>query len=157
MLRQYGWTEKYLCGLPGGRNSRLDELQAAILRAKLPHLDDWNLKRRSIAKSYNTAFRQLPLEVPYCEDTSYVGHLYVIRTGNRRRIQDRLKEAGIGTDVHYPIPDHLQPGIQPLLSRTGPLPVTERSCEQVLTLPCFPELTSEEQRSVIAQVLEAVR
>lgn len=104
-LRQYGWSQKYQVSLPGGRNSRLDEMQAAILRLKLPLLDGWNLQRRSIARRYNEAFAGLGMQLPVSLGEDYVAHLYVIRVRDRARFAAALKEQQIGTDIHYPIPD----------------------------------------------------
>lgn len=99
-LRQYGWGTKYHIELVGGRNSRLDELQAAILREKLPYLNACNVARREIAKQYNEAFSDLPLLCPSSLDEDYVAHLYVIQVGNREAFRDYLKRLGITTDVH---------------------------------------------------------
>jgi dTDP-4-amino-4,6-dideoxygalactose transaminase len=152
-LRQYGWTEKYRSAEPGGRNSRLDEMQAAILRAKLPHLDGWNERRRATAARYSSAFENLPLRAPCMPDESYVAHLYVIRTPDRVLIRDGLKAAGIATDVHYPIPDYRQASVAPQLQGAMPqLPLTEQCCDHVLTLPCFPEMTDAEVDTVIQAV-----
>ena len=101
-LRQYGWKTKYISEVPGGRNSRMDAIQAAILRVKLPYLDQWNQRRREIAARYDVAFGKRP-----CLGEDYVAHLYVLRS--RRPHRDRLRELlaakGIATDVHYPVPD----------------------------------------------------
>jgi dTDP-4-amino-4,6-dideoxygalactose transaminase len=158
LLRQYGWSEKYRCSIPGGRNSRLDEMQAAVLLAKLPHLEEWNRRRRTIAQRYNEAFAGLEVQVPCGEGPDYVAHLYVVRTRQRERVQASLKEAGIASDVHYPVPDYLQEGMRSVPGNTAVhLPVTEECCKQVLTLPCFPELTEQEQRVVIDRVRSALR
>jgi dTDP-4-amino-4,6-dideoxygalactose transaminase len=133
-LRQYGWTSKYRSTIAGGRNSRLDELQAAILRTKLPHLDGWNERRREIARQYGAAR----------VDSSYVVHLYVVRTPSRDQLRQTLAAAGIATDVHYPIPDYRQESVSLPLN----LPVTEKCCSEVLTLPCFPEMTGNEIEDV---------
>ena len=147
-LRQYGWRSKYNSEVAGGRNSRLDEIQAAILRAKLPHLDGWNRRRREIASRYNEAFRDLALIAPLVDD-AYVAHLYVVRSAQRNRIRQALAAAGIATDIHYPVPDYSQPS----MPSADSLPVTGDCCASVLTLPCFPELTENE----LARVTDAVR
>ncbi len=150
-LRQYGWSGKYDVAIPHGRNSRLDEMQAAILRNKLPLLDEWNSQRRSIAARYNEAFTGLPLLLPPSLDPDFVAHLYVVRTDRRDELRAHLKAKGVASDVHYPIPDHLQSAYssQPHM----PLSNTESACRSVLTLPCFPGLADHH----VATVIEAVR
>lgn len=149
-LRQYGWSQKYQVSLAGGRNSRLDEMQAAILRMKLPHLDNWNAQRRSIAKRYNEAFAGLGVKLPSSTGEDYVAHLYVLRVQDRPRFAAALKEQQISTDIHYPIADHRQPAYD--VGQAFALPVTEAACETVISLPCFPGLTDEEVRRVIDAV-----
>ncbi len=155
-LRQYGWGKKYVAEISGGRNSRLDELQAAILLAKLPWLNDWNARRRQVARRYNEAFAALPLQTPNCLDASldesYVAHLYVVRTAERVALQERLSAQGIGFDIHYPVPDHRQPCQQGRTFYAQELPVTERTGQQLLTLPCFPAMTEAEVERVIQAV-----
>jgi len=146
-LRQYGWTSKYRATVAGGRNSRLDEMQAAVLRTKLPHLDGWNARRREIARLYHGALAGSEVILPEPRDDS-VTHLYVIRSPHRERIRIALAAAGIGTDVHYPVPDHRQESVQRIAFRRTPLPVTEASAAEVLTLPCFPEMTDTEVREI---------
>lgn len=147
-LRQYGWSSKYTVAVPGGRNSRLDEMQAAILRVKLPHLDQWNAQRRAIAARYNSAFKSLPLQLPASVGEDYVAHLYVVRSDDRAGLAAFLKEQGVTTDIHYPIADHHQPAYQSSCT----LPVTESACDQVISFPCFPGLTDEE----VGRVIDAV-
>jgi len=147
-LRQYGWTRKYDVGLEGGRNSRLDELQAALLRIKLPLLDGWNQRRREIAKRYSDGIRHPRIAVPVIEDESYVGHLYVVHCDQRERLRSHLVEQGVGVDVHYPIPDHRQRVFADRYAGLS-LPVTERLSQTALSLPCFPELHDEEVEAVI--------
>jgi len=147
-LRQYGWGQKYTNELAGGRNSRLDELQAAMLSAMLPRLDEWNSRRRDIANHYSTAIRNAAIEVPPVAAEEFVAHLFVVRTQQRDRLRGHLSDHGIGTDVHYPLPDHRQPCFN---GRYGevPLPRTERDARTVLSLPCFPELTDIEVERVV--------
>lgn len=150
-LRQYGWGERYRIDVDGGVNSRLDELQAAFLRVKLPHLDTWNRRRRDILAAYadaaaGTRFRLLaprPGEVP---------HLAVGRHPDRAGLAGRLAGAGVGTGVHYPVPDHHQ---APVRARTGPTGAgqVELACSEVLTVPCFPHLRDAE----VEQVCDALR
>ncbi|WP_460120615.1 DegT/DnrJ/EryC1/StrS family aminotransferase [Pseudomonas sp. H3_G09] len=149
-LRQYGWSQKYQVAIPGGRNSRLDEMQAAILRIKLPHLHKWNADRRSIAKRYNEAFTGLDLQLPFSVAEDYVAHLYVVRVVDRSGFAASLKDKMVSTDIHYPIADHRQPAY--LIDSPLPLSETERACETVISLPCFPGLTDEE----VSRVIEAV-
>lgn len=148
-LRQYGWSQKYQVAIPGGRNSRLDELQAAILRIKLPLLDQWNASRRSIAKRYNEAFAKLDMVLPSSVNEDYVAHLYVVRVKNRADFSAALKEQGVNTDIHYPIADHDQPGYK---AESVSLKETELACQTVVSLPCFPGLTDDE----VSRVIEAV-
>ncbi|WP_242195771.1 MULTISPECIES: DegT/DnrJ/EryC1/StrS family aminotransferase [unclassified Pseudomonas] len=148
-LRQYGWTQKYQVSVPGGRNSRLDEMQAAILRVKLPHLDTWNEQRRAIAKRYNAAFAALDMQLPCSTGEDYVGHLYVVRVKARAQFAAALKEKSVSTDIHYPIADHKQPAYA---AKPAALSVTEHACETVISLPCYPGLTDEE----VDRVIEAV-
>jgi aminotransferase EvaB len=142
-LRQYGWETKYHAVHGGGRNSRLDEMQAAILRAKLPHLDAWNARRREIAARYTQGIRHARLSCPRATGEDYVAHLYVVVCDDRDALRAHLADAGIHCDVHYPIPDHLQPIVQGS-KISYRLPVTEDLAARVLTLPCFPELTDAE-------------
>lgn len=151
-LRQYGWEQKYTVTLPQGRNSRLDELQAAILNTKLPLLDQHNAQRRAIARTYQQAFAALPLQLPCSTADDYVAHLYVIRTPQRDALRQHLQQAGINTDIHYPLLDSLQPAYAP--SAPADLPVSRAACEQVLSLPCFPGLAPAQQQRVITAVCD---
>jgi dTDP-4-amino-4,6-dideoxygalactose transaminase len=154
-LRQYGWSARYQVGRRGGRNSRLDEIQAAVLRTALPFLDDWNARRRAIATRYNEGLTGLGLGLPPQPNEDHVAHLYVIRTEERESLRASLSSRGIGTDIHYPIPDHRQPS-RPSREDEPTVPVTEECCRTVLTLPCFPELKDEEVEEVVEAVREAV-
>ncbi|KZC19492.1 MULTISPECIES: DegT/DnrJ/EryC1/StrS family aminotransferase [Rhodanobacter] len=147
-LRQYGWTAKYRNELPGGRNSRLDELQAAFLRTMLPLLDGWNARRREIANRYSREIRNERIQVPPTSSEEYVAHLYVVQASDRTGLQQHLATAGVGSDVHYPTGDHRQPLFRDRFVSTT-LPSTEAACQSVLTLPCFPELTDDEATRVI--------
>jgi dTDP-4-amino-4,6-dideoxygalactose transaminase len=150
-LRQYGWQNKYDVTIPGGKNSRLDEMQAAILRVKLQYLDEQNQHRRNIARQYNQELTALPLILPNKLDNSYVAHLYVIRSENRDKISAYLLQQGIKTDIHYPIPDHKQEVLQQNYNNIS-LPETETACSQVLTLPCFAGMNDTEVNHVIEAV-----
>lgn len=147
-LRQYGWTAKYRNELSGGRNSRLDELQAAFLRVMLPLLDGWNARRREIANRYSREIRNERIQVPSASGEEYVAHLYVVQASDRTGFQRHLADADIGSDVHYPTGDHHQPLFYDRFVSTN-LPSTEAACRNVLTLPCFPELTDDETTRVI--------
>ncbi|MGH8420467.1 MAG: DegT/DnrJ/EryC1/StrS family aminotransferase [Pseudomonas sp.] len=149
-LRQYGWEKKYQVALPGGRNSRLDEIQAAILRIKLPLLDRWNEQRRSIAQRYNAAFAKLDLDLPPSVAEDYVAHLYVVRVKDRAGFAAALKDKMISTDIHYPIADHRQAAYE--AEQQYALPITEYACKTVISLPCFPGLGDEEVNRVIDAV-----
>jgi len=147
-LRQYGWEGKYVNTVPGGRNSRLDEIQARMLTAMLPLLDGWNQRRRDIANRYSYKICNERIEVVPPSGPEYVGHLYVVRTDHRESLRQHLAEHGIQTDIHYPTPDHRQPMHEGLFQHVQ-LPVTESDAARVLTLPCFPELTDEEVTRVV--------
>ena len=158
LLRDYGQRVKYHHEFKG-YNSRLDSIQAAVLRVKLRHLDEWNKKRRAVAKLYSRFLSgidgiALPEER---EDGSHVYHLYVVRIANRDVVLDKLKAKGISCGIHYPIPIHLQKAYQDLGYVRGSFPVTEKHSEQVLSLPMFPELTEEEVTYVSTCLQEAVR
>jgi len=153
-LRQYGWKEKYRCALAGGRNSRLDEMQAAVLRAKLPYLRAWNERRRAIAHAYSAALAVAPLTLPDRFGEDYVAHLYVIRAPRRDELQEFLRARGIFAEVHYPVPDHWQEASQTKPPAPPILPVTEQAAREVLTLPCFPEMTDGEVQMVGRAVQE---
>jgi dTDP-4-amino-4,6-dideoxygalactose transaminase len=147
-LRQYGWDGKYKVALQGGQNSRLDEIQAAILRKKLPRLDTWNHERRQIAQLYTSSLSQL-FVCPTVTDT-FVAHLYVIQTEHRDALKASLASAGIATDIHYPIPDHHQPAY----SASAVLPHTEELAKSCLSLPCYPGIPQHHVSKVIEQVSE---
>ena len=151
-LRQYGWESgKYQVAVPGGCNSRLDEIQAAALRVKLPLLGGHNAQRRRIAARYSSAFASLPLRCPPSVGEDYVAHLYVVRTPCRDALRAHLQVQGIASDVHYPIPDHRQNGSS-CLQQADNLGVTEAACFSVLSLPCYPGLSDEAVSRVIAAV-----
>jgi len=154
-LREYGWQERYYTTDHGGINSRLDEIQAALLHVKLRHLAQWNDRRRAIARRYNELLADTGLVLPDLLDERHVYHLYVVRTPERDRLQARLRERGIGTAVHYPLPAHLQPVYQGLAT-PGSLPVTERLAHEVLSLPIYPELSDAEVEAVAMSVREAL-
>lgn len=143
VLRNYGSAEKYHCETPGF-NARLDELQAALLRAKLPHLADWNRQRRQLAAFYLSTLANVPdLTLPP-ESPDSVWHLFVVRTARRDGLQKHLQQHGIGTLIHYPVPPHLQAACASLGHRPGDFPIAEKIAETCLSLPLYPGLTAEE-------------
>jgi len=158
VLRVHGSSKKYYHD-ELGCNSRLDELQAAILRVKFTRLEAWAERRREIAALYNKFFAELQnakdieIKLPAEPDYSFhVYHQYTIQTGRRDELQAFLKERGVGSTVYYPLPMHLQPVFAPLGYKQGDFPAAEAAARQVLSLPMFPELTNEEAQ----QVAEAV-
>lgn len=153
MIRQYGWDAGRTARVPGV-NSRLDEIQAAILRAKLPGLDADNERRRVLAERYNRALAGLPLSLPRVPDgVEPVWHLYVVATERRSELRSFLSDRGIDTAIHYPQPPHRHPGYADAV-RIGPggLPVTEELVERIVTLPLYPELEDAEADAVAAAV-----
>ena len=152
MLREYGWQRRYISDI-AGRNSRLDELQAAILRVKLRHLDYDNSKRQLLAEQYSKALSGPKLHLPVTRPNSeQVFHLYVIRTGNRQQLIDHLSSHKIQAGIHYPMPVHLQPGYKARIRTSSNMRVTEQLAEEVLSLPMYPELSSAD----VALVIEVV-
>jgi dTDP-4-amino-4,6-dideoxygalactose transaminase len=143
-LRQYGWSKKYVVELPGGRNSRLDEIQAAILRLKLPYLEGWNERRKAIFHRYvqsagpNTEFFSQ-------NDETYIAHLVPIADAKLKQVElsGHFARLGIQTSIHFPVPDNHQ-NIDLLHRDLVPLPVTELYCTGLVTLPIFPEMTEAE-------------
>lgn len=154
-LRNYGSSKRYVCDVVG-YNSRLEELHAAILRVKLWHLDDWNERRRKVARQYLDALADLPLTLPVEREWAHhVYHLFVIRTPNRDALAKCLSNAGIGTIVHYPIPPHEQAAYRQLEIGSGSLPIAEAIHREVLSLPCGPHLASD-QVAMIANVMQDI-
>ena len=152
VARNYGARVRYVCEMQG-RNSRLDELQAAILRIKLRRLDGWNARRAVLARRYADGLAGLPLTVPVePADCTSVWHLYAIRTPRRESLRQHLEAAGVGVIVHYPIPPHLQQAYAGLGMAKGSLPIAERIHDQVLSLPLHPYLSDADQERVIAAV-----
>lgn len=148
LLRQYGWDARYHTRVRGGRNSRLDALQAAVLRVKLPRLDGWNARRRAIATAYTTRIRNPRVVCPEVYGQEYTAHLYVVRTQDRDALVRHLAAAGVVSDIHYPLADYQQDILRNELMGVQK-PATESACAQVLTLPCFPEMTDHEVSYVI--------
>jgi dTDP-4-amino-4,6-dideoxygalactose transaminase len=150
-LRQYGWDKKYVVVDGHARNSRLDEMQAAVLRTKLPLLDGYNARRREIARRY-AAVRHDRIRHPVVDGEDYVAHLYVLRTDARDALRQHLSAHGVASDVHYPLLDTQQPLLQSTAAAKAKLPVSERAVQQILSLPCYPELTDDE----VARVCDAL-
>lgn len=139
-----------------GTNARMDEIQAAILRVKLPHLDEWNERRRAHAALYTEALRGVVSATPIARDgVGHVYYVYVVRVPERDNVRRALEAQGILTGVHYPVPCHLQPACAALGYERGSLPVTEAHADQVLSLPMYPELTVEQIEKVIGAVRQA--
>jgi dTDP-4-amino-4,6-dideoxygalactose transaminase len=166
MLRRHGGKVKYHHS-ELGLNSRLDELQAAILRVKLPHLDGWTEERRAHAERYHEQLASLtgvvrPLELGSQDPLTpspvarCVYHQYTVLARDRAVAQAHLKAAGVETMVYYPVPLHLQGVHVPLGYRTGSFPLAEQAAAECLSLPMFPELTREQQDTVVAALAEAV-
>jgi dTDP-4-amino-4,6-dideoxygalactose transaminase len=154
-LRDHGQATKYYHDVEG-YNGRLDAIQAGLLHVKLSHLAGWNSARRERAAIYNRQFASSEAELipPYEPSWSRgVYHLYVVRCEDREEMMDYLKQSGIGTGIHYPIPLHLQKAYVSLNYRPGDFPVTERIAAEILSLPMFPQLTAEQQARVVEKLL----
>jgi dTDP-4-amino-4,6-dideoxygalactose transaminase len=159
-LRDHGQAKKYYHDLEG-YNGRLDAIQAGILHVKLAHLSKWNENRRELAREYNRLLKlaDYPVDPPYEPTWSRaVYHLYVVRTEDREGLMTFLHGEGIGTGIHYPIPLHLQKAYRALGHQEGDFPVAEKAALEVLSLPMFPQLKSEQLHRVVeavAQFLES--
>jgi dTDP-4-amino-4,6-dideoxygalactose transaminase len=148
LLREYGWTERYVSAIPGG-NSRLDELQAAILRVKLSGLPAANARRCAIAELYGRVLVGTALTPPNCRpQAGHVFHLYVVRTKHRDALSAFLKERNIATAIHYPVPIHLQPAYRGRIRCAGGMGETEKASLEILSLPMYPEMTDAEVHTV---------
>jgi dTDP-4-amino-4,6-dideoxygalactose transaminase len=147
-LRQYGWRGKYEVTLPHGRNSRMDELQAALLSTRLPRLAADNDRRRQIARRYSAEIANPRVSLPRIGGDDDVVHLYVLRSPLRDALRDHLATQGIGSDIHYPVADHRQPLMAERHAALS-LPHTERAVAEILTLPCHPALSDDEVTRVI--------
>jgi dTDP-4-amino-4,6-dideoxygalactose transaminase len=149
-LRQYGWRERYVSA-ETGVNSRLDEIQAAILRVQLRHLDDDNARRRVIAAAYDERLKSTPIEVPRVRlGARHVYHQYVVEASNRQGLMSSLRAQQIDTAIHYPQPVHAQPAYAGRLVTTADLSATEALVERIISLPMFPGLTDIQQERVNA-------
>ena len=156
LLREYGWAERYVSQC-AGVNSRLDEMQAAILNVKLEGLETANERRRQIASFYDAALSGYGLTTPHVAEGAYhVFHLYVVRSTTRDALLATLRRAGIGALVHYPVPIHLQPAYAGRLRGSDDLPEAERAAREVLSLPLYPEMTDDDLRAVPSAVRSAM-
>lgn len=151
LLSQYGWSSKYKVAVEGGRNSRLDEIQAAILCELLPFLEEMNNRRREIAKIYSEGIQNPLVKVSTFRDKDYVAHLYIIRCKYRDELSDYLGKFKIGTEIHYPIPDHRQPLFNKQFTALK-LKNTEELSQEILTLPCYPEMNNRDIEYIIAKI-----
>ena len=148
MLREYGW-EKRVSKFTG-RNSRLDEIQAAVLRVKLKHLDADNQKRRQLAKYYTDQLSDLPIFLPDIRaEVEAVFHLFVIQVEDRQELLENLKEEGIQVGVHYPVPVHLQPAYQDIISTACDMSATEKLTQRIISLPIYPELSMNDAETIV--------
>ena len=151
--RDHGRSSKYEHDF-ASRSSRMDGIQAAILRAKLPHLEAWNRQRRLLAGRYVELLAgSAVVPVAVAEGCQSVWHLFVVRVQDRERLRRKLSEAGFSTGVHYPLPLHLQPAYKHLGYHRGDFPVAERAAEEVLTLPLYPELDPFEVDGIVEALL----
>ncbi len=156
-FRNYGSKLKYVNEVKGF-NSRMDELQAAVLRVKLRHLDEWNARRKSLADSYLQGLQITDLTLPVVPDWAEpVWHLFVVRSPNRDALQRELKEKGVGTLIHYPVPPHLQEAYAELGFTEGDFPIAEAVHREVLSLPIGPQLEPEAADYVVENVVQAVK
>jgi hypothetical protein len=154
-LRQYGWQKHYVSDAVGV-NSRLDEVQAAILRVKLAHLDAANGRRRVIAAAYTAALPTALAAPRQRAEAEHVFHLYVTRTEERDRIQADLRGTGVATGIHYPVPVHLQPAYKGRIRALDGCRETERASREVLSLPLYPELTDAQVETVCGALRKIV-
>ena len=153
LLREYGWEQRYVSKF-SGLNSRLDELQAAILRVKLRYLDQENRRRQTLARAYDEKLASTSLRLPSCfPEANHGYHQYVVRSHQRDSLQTFLSENGIDTLVHYPVPIHLQPAYQGRLACGASMVNSEAVAIESLSLPIYPELTEEELQHVAETVV----
>lgn len=159
MLRDHGQAKKYYHDVEG-YNGRLDAIQAGLLHVKLGHLSTWNEQRRERAAEYDRLLSAADGGVRPVYEPSWskaVYHLYVVRTDDREGLMNHLKNAGIGTAIHYPVPLHLQNAYKLLNYRVGDFPVTEKVAAEIVSLPVYPQLSPEQQASVVDGILSFTR
>jgi dTDP-4-amino-4,6-dideoxygalactose transaminase len=156
LLRNHGMEPKYYHHLVGG-NFRLDAIQAAVLRVKLPHLDNWTTGRQRNAQRYRALFDaakltdtvRLPVEL---SDRTHIYNQFVVSVPERDRLKAHLDAAGIGTEIYYPVPFHLQKCFAPLGYKSGAFPHAERAAQESIALPIYPELTEDQQATVVGEI-----
>lgn len=153
MLRVHGWKKKYFPEVLG-YNSRLDAIQAAVIRTKLPHIDRWNDGRRKVAHQYSAALADVAnLQTPYeAPNRKHVYHLYILQVPNRDELQAHLNEAGIGTSVYYPQPLHLAEPCKAYGYKEGDFPVAEKASAETVAIPVYPEMSAEQIEYVVNAV-----
>jgi dTDP-4-amino-4,6-dideoxygalactose transaminase len=162
-LRNHGSKQRYYHEEVGW-NSRLDAVQAAVLRVKMKYIDEWNARRRELGANYDRLFTQAglagkssagPLQLPFIATQGHhIFHQYVVRARRRDDLRRHLTERGVGTEIYYPSPLHLQKSYTFLGYAEGDFPESERASREVLALPIFPELTAEEQAAVVEAIAE---
>ena len=146
LLREYGWKQRHLSLVPG-LNSRLDEIQAAVLRVKLRYLKEDNQRRRALAALYHDRLAESSLRLPQPSD-GHSYHQYVVRSQRRDELRAHLQQAGIATAIHYPLPVHLQPAYRDRVALAGSLEVTEQLCGEIVSLPMYPQLPAADVERV---------
>jgi dTDP-4-amino-4,6-dideoxygalactose transaminase len=156
MLCTHGWKKKYFPEVLG-YNSRLDELQAAILRVKLRHVDAWNARRSEIAQHYTARLGETGLQVPLeAQDRSHVYHLYILRSASRAEFQQQLKERGVASEVYYPQPLHLAAPCRKPGWAEQTLPAAEQASSETVAIPLYPEMTPEQIEAVVVAVEDCI-
>jgi len=156
LLRDHGSRIRYQHEVMG-TNGRLDELQAAVLQVKLPHLEQWNEARRTLAQLYDEQLRDVVETVPVVRPwAQHVYYVYVVQVPERDQFRQLLQQKGISTGIHYPLPVHLQPASASYGYKRGMLPVTEAAAERIVSLPMYPEMTQEQCEYVIQAVKSSV-
>ena len=156
LLREYGWGKHFVSEIPGW-NSRLDEIQAAILRIKLRYLDKDNKARQNIAHIYDNGLKNTEVTLPITrKNASHVYHLYVIRYKKRDKLQLWLKENKVLAGIHYPVPIHLQPAYEDRLENRCSLNITEKYCGEILSLPIYPELSKNDVNTIIELIQKGI-
>ena len=152
-LREYGWKERYISDFPGW-NTRLDEVQAAVLRVKLKYLDADNQKRAKLADIYNAGLSDANLILPKARaNCTHVYHLYVVRAARRDELLSFLRDKGIGASIHYPVPVHLQPAYKNSYA-CDKLPQTEQIAKEIISLPIYPQLSESDVQNIIRTILD---
>jgi len=152
VARNHGLKNRDECAF-WSYNSRLDNLQAALLNVKLKHLNKWTERRRTLATLYHEEFKNLPMVTPH--DKSYekaVYHTFIIQTEERNKLKEHLASKGVDTKIHYPVPIHLQEAAKSLGHKKGDFPVTEKQAETILSIPVYPELTDEQVSYIIETI-----